>query len=1050
MKTTGKLIVTATLTFVSSAVFAASLDLNGAERTVTDVSELAAYDGVTNSSGGDPATLTFDVATDMAYAGTISGNIKVVKEGTGMLDLSGDSTYTGGTVINQGRLMASSLTAFGAATGAIQVNSDCQQTSMASNKVTCVVFNAAGTFAYPINTSAWTNPSEGPLGAAGQRQYNVAVTVRGVTLSGKITGGGLSVHFGGLNWEAKADQPTGSGELTISGDIDCGEGTCHFGSWATAINATGKVTALGIYQNSGNSNWPPVWALGHSGNSIGVIDIGGGATSGDRSLTASAADALGGATVYSGNGNRDRSNSVKISADQTVESLSMNPAGSYAGGSLASSDGRHYISATAAATVTMIGTNNRTNDWLLKDGGASKAMSLVWNPTGDYTYTCVGHTNTIHGTITVQRGTFAVGDSCSFPNVTAIYVANGATLKVSSAEVPFGSTVTIEAESGATLDLAGDMTAETVKIGDHYLSAKDFSAGTYHGLTVTGAGTLTVTTRPDTPDCTYTWIGGSADDNLTTDANWQDGEAPDFDGERPFVVFAGGSVAVLDRDASFSGVTFATSGDFALSAAPGRVMSLGEGGISNAPAASARSITVSAPVMPLANQVWQMETNTTFTLSGVLMKYGSSAPTLTVRQGSYADPAVGFVGAATAEDAGDFSGDVVFEETPLPDGTYGTAYVRASGFEPFGPGGTLKIKGQGVGRSKSARVPRLCLANAVVSKAVEYGEYYGIEIYAEDGTTNVMNGAYTPFKAHATSGTFPPSFWVGSHAVLRLCGEMDFGTRNNSGSADVSLDSTAENVADMPTGTIAFDGRITRLPRSLNMVNPIRLELNAANNAVTNLNLRHSRDATAVVSFGTDYALGGGLAMVTFPNYQSPMVDFDLNGTTQHIAGFAARTSGNPPTTSRVSSTGAPGTLRVSQPFDVEFDGYIAENVTLRLEGPATVTFTHRAPFRHGSTLALAGGGAVFSEQSASLVGASLVLLGGSLGLPSGTLFVDRLYCDDGSGGIRPAPKGRYSSTSVPGAEWEFLKPLLGGVTMFVRRGDAPSTGLHVFFMLED
>ena len=140
----------------------------------------------------------------------------------------------------------------------------------------------------------------------------------------------------------------------------------------------------------------------------------------------------------------------------------------------------------------------------------------------------------------------------------------------------------------------------------------------------------------------------------------------------------------------------------------------------------------------------------------------------------------------------------------------------------------------------------------------------------------------------------------------------------------------------------------------------------------------------------------------------------------------------------------------MSQPFDVEFDGYVAENVTLRLEGPATVTFTHRAPFRHGSTFALAGGGAVFSKQSASLVGASLVLLGGSLGLPAGTVFVDRLYCDDGSGGIRPAPKGRYSSTSVPGAEWEFLRPLLDGVTMFVRRGDAPSTGLHVFFMLED
>ena len=126
-----------------------------------------------------------------------------------MLDLSGSNTYTGGTVINQGRLMASSLTAFGATTGAIQVNSDCQQSGMTSNKVTCVVFNVAGTFAYPINTSAWTTPANGPSGEAGLRQYNVAVPGSGAktTLSGKITGGGLSVHFGSLEWISNAPRP---------------------------------------------------------------------------------------------------------------------------------------------------------------------------------------------------------------------------------------------------------------------------------------------------------------------------------------------------------------------------------------------------------------------------------------------------------------------------------------------------------------------------------------------------------------------------------------------------------------------------------------------------------------------------------------------------------------------------------------------------------------------------------------------------------------------------------------------------------------------------
>jgi autotransporter-associated beta strand protein len=222
-------VVATAISLVSSAVFAAPLELAGVGQTVTDVSELAAYDGVTNSSGGNPALLTFNVATDMAYAGTISGNIKVVKMGNGMLDLSGSNTYTGGTQVDDGRLVASSLTAFGATTGAIQVNSDCNGYAQGngvvqSNNVTCVAFNCAGEFAYPINTSAWTTPSAGPNGYGGIVYYNVAVMVRGVTLSGKITGGGLSVHFGGLSWKDNADSPSGSsGELTISGDIDCGD-----------------------------------------------------------------------------------------------------------------------------------------------------------------------------------------------------------------------------------------------------------------------------------------------------------------------------------------------------------------------------------------------------------------------------------------------------------------------------------------------------------------------------------------------------------------------------------------------------------------------------------------------------------------------------------------------------------------------------------------------------------------------------------------------------------------------------------------------------------
>ena len=90
----------AMLFFSAGLMPAAQLDLNGTDKTVRDVSEIA--QGVTNSSD-TPAVLTIDISADQTYSASLDGNLKLVKKGSGTLSLSPvNRTYKGGTLVCAG------------------------------------------------------------------------------------------------------------------------------------------------------------------------------------------------------------------------------------------------------------------------------------------------------------------------------------------------------------------------------------------------------------------------------------------------------------------------------------------------------------------------------------------------------------------------------------------------------------------------------------------------------------------------------------------------------------------------------------------------------------------------------------------------------------------------------------------------------------------------------------------------------------------------------------------------------------------------------------
>ena len=105
----------------SMPIMAAMLDLAGTGMTVSDVTALASYDGVTNSSA-TAATLTFDIADDQAYDMTIGGNLALAKTGVGTLSLGkADRTFTGGTTVSQGKLVLATDNAKALGTGTVTV-----------------------------------------------------------------------------------------------------------------------------------------------------------------------------------------------------------------------------------------------------------------------------------------------------------------------------------------------------------------------------------------------------------------------------------------------------------------------------------------------------------------------------------------------------------------------------------------------------------------------------------------------------------------------------------------------------------------------------------------------------------------------------------------------------------------------------------------------------------------------------------------------------------------------------------------------------------------
>ena len=989
----------------------------------------------------EDTTITVPAGKTVTCSGVISGTGKLIKAGTGRLILSAANTYTGGTQIDGGKLQADNVQAFGPVNAElpIQVNSDCNGVSAADANVVAVVFNVADTFAYPINCAAWTDHGAKPAGSTsggGNTLYNIAASIANVTLNGKITGGDVSFHAGEVGGFGNV---TGCSGFSVKGDVECPGGCVAINTRGGSMAISGKVTAALVSHPTG-SNWPSGLSLGSSQNAIGSYDIGRYVSGGG--LTCGAENALPGCVIFSSMSAIANASSFLLGGkNQTIDRvLATQPANASLNipliGTTSGDAGKHLVASgtspgsTSPATLTMKATGNATNDWAF-----SQALSVVWDPQGDYTILNVSRQHIMNGTIAVKGGCFAMDENCTFSNVAAVTVADGAVF--SNACAAAGSlkaltTLTLGAGAKAYLPadalkedavtLRIDPTAEvifpdgteSVSFGDIYVGERCLAAGSYRSTPdgwsrvlaqVKGVAMIVNANKSGKADVeSATWDAGGADTLLHTKENWLGDETPQFDSLPVEATFAAGTEATVDRKTLVGSLTFAAPGDFGLMATGEEgVLRLSGGLFAADDVTTAHRYDIAAPLMLDVSQSWNFGTNANVTLSGPLSTPEAVDVTTTVS--SYQP--LWFVGTGESSYAGVWS----FPNARHPVGSAKEHYapcVFATGVNPFGGAGAIvKMAGglQGGTIRNKAALPvfntelsnALILSNATVGATLEFShsaseDRYGAEIVAPDQTTNVVNGVVSNVRV----------IKVGARSKLVFNGPVsihanDIGTDQ---SLCFKFDWRGGNDAEgTKQSVVEFNGCVTfptgsKAAANMNQMVYATYCFNAPSNVMDSVGSKDNRYFT--VSAGAEYAFADGRTDVSFrttgPSY------FLLNGHSQHIGSINAGYS-----TTSIEST-SEATLRINQTKDVTFKGAFQSTVNVVKEGAGTLGLSNAKALAGKLRLAE---GAVAPAAGALSDTTEGTFAGGTLTLPEGETSVFKAYyVEDGE--VKPLPKGIY------------------------------------------
>lgn len=912
---------------------------------------LAGYEAVVNT--GASATLVVSNDVDETFSYVISGPVKLVKRGTGDLTLDGENTFTGGTEIQRGRLVAANTGALGP--GEVYVASDCARSFTYTDQSNLSALTVAcATFTNDIRLAAWSATL-----AAYQSQryanYNVQASLPNGTVDfrGAITGGSLSFNNGTTRAINTAGAFAGTPTVNFHGPIDL-DGTVYVVDPNT-VNFRERVACALL---TGPNFWCRRVNLWPKGNAIREVSLGADA------LALNGADTIPGAVVSGTTNFRDTAHkdfdSVNCGGyDQTIDRF------------VSTKDDwtradtfplRWFYSGSGKAPrVVMRATGDSRCDWRFEND-----VSLVWWPTDTAsTMTCAAdRASPTTGSITVSNGTFAVTGATTFSNVTEIVVADGATFAMdgtaagafkSVTRVTVGAKATFRmglaeafTTANLTLDLAADATVfvpdgaafdvgailvdgDGLPVGTAYTGADGVSGATKIPQ-LSGTGRMSPLAAPPRETVSATWTGAAGMTELEAPANWStDAVEGQFASGKINATFAsGGSLAVPTRDVLFHSLALGGVTPFTLGAEGGTAeIGLGTGGLTAS--AETAEATVFAPVGIYGRQTWDVGAGHALTVTGGLRQAAAKPMTVT-------KTGTGNLKLFGRGDAGTFAGGFAVNGA-----------LEAHGEDPFGRpaegvDGTVRIAG-------TAKDYAVKFGNCRITKPVT------VTGYCADGNGTgyfgVLDGCTAEFAGpidFAADACFRLDRFK---AKVVFSGGGTFAGRFTGYQGDITITNKplAVNFKDTPCGTTTV--RFFVGGNAVSAFTPASY----AHNVEFHVDDAFAGDAT---EFLVKFHWGNG-------RYYGSTVN--LNGHSQHIGSLR-------------SSVGQPGSATLS-PFEVTPTG----NSRITSDEPATLFVNQTAdgvvivPFMGQATLAKGGPATLTLSNTTHTATGSLAVTGGTLAL---------------------------------------------------------------------